>query len=178
MEEGGRRREGTHHTKCMEAHPIHLVFLAEDGFLVIRSATQHACWRGERSTVSALRGQVPPGAVPGAALCRPCQLRGRAGGRGGQGALQAQQCQQAAAAQPWPPWPRSTRALRAPASPLRRRQTPSTPLPGGGELRAGILCSHPARSSRRPPASPRTSCASTVSLAERLSRQHQAFSSA
>ena len=58
----------------------------------------------ERVTaVSALRGQVPPGAVPGAALCRPCQLRGRAGGRGGEGAVQAQRCQQAAIAQPWPP---------------------------------------------------------------------------
>ena len=69
------------------------------------------------------------------------------------------------------PWPRSGGALpveaveplRAPTSPLRRRQTPGTPLPGGRELRAGILCSHQAPSSRRPPVSPRTSCASTVS---------------
>ena len=53
--------------------------------------------------MSALRGQEPPGAVPGAAVCRPCQLRGRAGGRGGEGAVQAQRCQQAATAQPRPP---------------------------------------------------------------------------
>ena len=68
------------------------------------------------------------------------------------------------------PWPRSGGALpveaveplRAPTSPLRRRQTPGTPLPGGGELRAGILCSHQAPSSRRPPVSPRTPCALTA----------------
>jgi len=62
--------------------------------------------------VSALRGQVPPGAVPGAALCRPCQLRGRAGGRGGEGALQAQRCQQAATAQQRHPCARQQGAAR------------------------------------------------------------------
>ena len=65
----------------------------------------HSTHAGEErvTAVSALWVQVPPGAVPGAAVCRPCQLRGRAGGRGGEGAVQAQRCQQAATAQPRPP---------------------------------------------------------------------------
>ena len=68
------------------------------------------------------------------------------------------------------PWPRSRGALpaaageplRAPTSPLCRRQTPSTPLPSGRELRAGILGSHQAPSRQQPPVSPRTPCALTA----------------
>ena len=53
--------------------------------------------------------------------------------------------------------------LPAPSFPLSRWQTPSTPLPGGGELRAGILCSHLAPRSRGTSASYWTCCASAVS---------------
>ena len=78
------------------------------------SPCAHSTHAGEErvTAVSALRGQVPPGAVPGAALCRPCQLRGRAGGRGGEGALQAQRCQQAATAQQRHPCARQQGAAR------------------------------------------------------------------
>ena len=86
----------------MEVDPLHHVFVPNYTKVSVHSATEHACWRGESNSSERLVGLGAPGAVPGAALCRPCQLRGRAGGRGGEGAVQAQRCQQAATAQPRP----------------------------------------------------------------------------
>ena len=171
LEEAGRSLKGTHHTKCMETHPIHLISLAEDRWVVIHSATEHTCWRGESNSSERLAGPGAPGGCPrGCSVpAVPAEGQGRRpwGGRGSAGPAVPAGSHSPTAA----PWPRSGGALpveaveplRAPTSPLRRRQTPGTPLPGGGELRAGILCSHQAPSSWRPPVSPRTSCASTVS---------------
>ena len=113
--------------------------------------------------MSALRGQEPPGAVPGAAVCRPCQLRGRAGGRGGEGAVQAQRCQQAAIAQPRPPGQGAEgpclaaagESLPVPSVPLisQPQGDPQRPSACWQELCSGVLCSHLAPPSWRPSSS-------------------------
>ena len=162
LEEGVRSHVGTHRTKLVEIESTILCFAPKSARILNHMAAEHACWRGESNSSERLAGPGAPGGSHRGCLCRPCQLRGRARDCGEEGALQAQRCQQAATAQPRPPWPRSRGALRAPASPLCRRQNPSTPLPGDGELRAGILCSHLAPSSRQPPVSPCTPCALTA----------------
>ena len=155
----------------MEVDPLHHVFVPNYTKVNVHSATEHACWRGESNSSERLAGPGAPGGCPRGCCVPavPAEGQGRRPwrGRGSAGPAVPAGSHSPTAA----PWPRSRGALpaaageplRAPTSPLRRRQTPGTPLPGGGELRAGILCSHQAPSSRRPPVSPRTSCASTVS---------------
>ena len=157
LEEAGRSLKGTHHTKCMETHPIHLISLAEDRWVVIHSATEHACWRGESNSSERLVGPGAPRGCPRGCFVPavPAEGQGRRPwrGRGSAGPAVPAGSHSPTAA----PWPRSRGALptaageplRAPTSPLRRRQTPGTPLPGGRELRAGILCSHLAPPSGR-----------------------------
>ena len=47
LEEAGRSHEGTHRTKLMEIESTELFFVPKDARVLIHSATEHACWRGE-----------------------------------------------------------------------------------------------------------------------------------
>lgn len=117
------------------------------------SVWPHSMHAGEEraNAVSKVQGQLSLRAVPRGLLCA-CSAGCGAGLEAvqGKGALRAHQSQQAAKAQAGHPWPRSRGVLTAvagesqpsPAYPLSHRQSPSTPLPGSGELRAGILGSH------------------------------------
>ena len=149
------------------------------------SARRHSMHTGEErakaSSSEHLAGPgVPEGGPQGRALCLPCWPRGNAGGGGIAGPT-------VAAGSHSPGWAPCRGAeercpaaaggpLPAPSFPLSRWQTPSTPLPGDGALRAGILCSHLAPWSRGPSASYWTCCASTVSTwrVPALSAPHQA----
>ena len=74
---------GTHHTKLMEMESIALYFVAKDARVLIHSATEHACWRGENNSNEHLAGPgVPEGGPQGRALCLQCWPRGDAGGGG------------------------------------------------------------------------------------------------
>ena len=154
----------------MEVDPLHHVFVPNYTKVSVHSATEHACWRGESNSSERLVGPGAPRGCPRGCCVPavPAEGQGRRPwrGRGSAGPAVPAGSHSPTAA----PWPRSRGALpaaageplRAPTSLVRRRQTPSTPLPGGRELRAGILCSHQAPSSRRPPVSPRTPCALTA----------------
>lgn len=62
LEEAGRSHEGTHRTKLMEIESTELFFVPKDARVLIHSATEHACWRGEsNSSERTLPGQVPQG---------------------------------------------------------------------------------------------------------------------
>ena len=171
LEEGARSYEGTHRTKRMVIKSTVLFFVPEEAEVLLHLVTEHTCWRGESNSSERPVGPGAPGGCPRGCCVPavPAEGQGRRPwrGRGSAGPAVPAGSHSPTAA----PWPRSGGALpveaveplRAPTSPLRRRQTPGTPLPGGGELRAGILCSHQAPSSRRPPVSPWSSCASTVS---------------
>ena len=118
--------------------------------------------------MSALRGQVSPGAASGAALCQLCQLRGRARGSEGEGTLHYRPS--GASRQPQPncgppgqgaegPCPWQLGSLCAPPPSFSATGRPPAPLcPAAGSC---MQISHLAPSSRRPPVSPRTPCALT-----------------
>ena len=55
---------GTHHTKLMEMESIALYFVAKDARVLIHSATEHACWRGENYSSERLVGPAAPGGCP------------------------------------------------------------------------------------------------------------------
>ena len=75
-----------------------------------------------------------------------------------------------------PPARSTGEPLPAPTSPPSRRQTPSSPVPGSREPRAGIRCSHLASQTWGPPSSFQT-CSASMARNKRvaaLSTPHQA----
>ena len=147
LEEAGRSLKGTHHTKCMETHPIHLISLAEDRWVVIHSATEYACWRGESNSSEHLAGPGAPGGCP-RGCCVPAVPAEGQGRRPWRGRGSAGPAVPAGSHSPTvAPWPRSRGALpmapeeslRAPASLSTAGRPPAPLCPAAGSCVQGYL---------------------------------------
>ena len=69
LEEGVRNRVGTHRTKSMEVESTVLYSVPKDARILIHSATQHTCWKGENNSSERLAGPgVPRGCLRGCSV--------------------------------------------------------------------------------------------------------------